>query len=387
MEKTNNRMKLLVIADDITGAAEMAGVALGFGCRVRFTTSADRLTGDGEVCVLATDTRSMTRQEAVAATAAIVDRLRDLVRSGAPDGARLFKKTDSALRGHLAAELRELLRAGFDRALLLPANPSKGRCIIGGRYLIDGVPIDRTLFRNDPEFPAATADVVQLLGGGADLHGVTFDTERLEPGISIGEMPDEAAIDGYLARFGAEPLLLAGAADAFRALLRREGFVERPQPPFAGLGNRRALIVLGSTVRHDLTAEPLFRRRRVAVVPMPDAVFEGGGPAAWIEACRAERAGALLLCIPQQVQVDGARARHLRAAMAATVAELVRTERPEELVIEGGATAYAILGALGWRDFTVSDQIAPGVVRLHCPAVGVYLTFKPGSYDWGPTFA
>ena len=372
-------MTLLVIADDITGAAEMAGHALEYGCRVRFTTSLDRLDGDADVVVLVTDTRSMSCDEAVAVTAALVEPVRQLVQAGV----RIFKKTDSALRGHIVAELRELMRAGFDRALLLPANPSKGRCIVDGRYLIDGVPIDQTLFRTDPEFPAATADVVALLGGS--VHCLTPAAVQLEAGISIGE---SAAYEAFVQRFDAPSLLWAGAADAFGVLLGALGYRRRSLPDFAGLGDRSALIAFGSTARHDLSDEPFFRRRRVAAVPMPDAVFDGGACDAWIAACREAAAGAdaLLLRIPQQVQVDGAKARHLRTAMAETVAELVRATPPAELVIEGGATAYAILEALGWREFTVTDQIAPGVVRLCCPASGVHLIFKPGSYPWGKTF-
>lgn len=380
-------MKLLVIADDITGAAEMAGIALGFGCSVRFTTSIDRLTDDGDVCVVATDTRSMPREQAVAVTERIVERLREAIRTGVLDGVRLFKKTDSVLRGHVTAELRTLMQAGYTRALLLPANPSKGRCIVGGRYLIDGVPIDRTVFRTDPEFPAATADVVQLAGG--DVRYAATSVEQLEAGITIGESPTCEAVAGYVARFGGDALLWAGAADAFRALLAAEGFREAARPSFGGLGERRTLVVCGSTVRHDLSAEPFFRRRRVAAALMPDAVFDGADPSSWIETARQLLAGgadALVLRIPQQVQVDGVRARHLRAAMARTVAELVTTERFAELVIEGGATAYAVLDVLGWHDFTVTDQIAPGVVRLRYPAADVHLIFKPGSYDWGPTF-
>ncbi len=100
----------------------------------------------------------------------------------------------------------------------------------------------------------------------------------------------------------------------------------------------------------------------------------------------AERADALLLRIPQQVRVDGARARRLRGAMARTVQALVAAERFEEVVIEGGATAYAVLDALGWHDFVVTDAVAAGVVRLRYPAADVHLTFKPGSYDWGAAF-
>ena len=373
-------MKLLVIADDITGAAEMAGLALEYGCRVRFTTSSDHLDDDADVVVLATDTRSMPQEEAVAATAALVGPVQRLLQAGV----RIFKKTDSALRGHIVAELQALMQAGFDRTLLLPANPSKGRCITDGHYRIDGVPIDRTLFRTDPEFPAVTDDVVTLLGG--DVHYLTPTTAQIETGISIGE---SSAYEAFVARFDAPSLLWAGAADAFGVLLRSLGYVRQPLPPFAGLSEQPTLIVFGSTARHDLSAEPFFRRRRVAEVPMPDAVFDGGPSAVWTEACRAAatNSDALLLRIPQQVQVDRAKARHLRTAMAETIAAWVRTNPPAELVIEGGATAYAILNELNWSEFTVTNQIAPGVVRLYCPAAGVHLIFKPGSYPWGTTFA
>ena len=60
--------------------------------------------------------------------------------------------------------------------------------------------------------------------------------------------------------------------------------------------------------------------------------------------------------------------------------------RPEEVVIEGGATAYALLEELGWVDFEVLCETAPGVVRLQHMPSGTVLTLKPGSYPWGPLF-
>jgi hypothetical protein len=182
---------------------------------------------------------------------------------------------------------------------------------------------------------------------------------------------------------------LIGAADAFRALLWQRGFRPAKQPAFAGLECRRTLIALGSTVRHDLSQEPFFRRNRVACCPMPDAVFDGASPEEWMAACREAMSNAesLLLRIPQEVRVDGAKALHLRGAMAETVASLIESLQPEEVVIEGGASAFAILAVLRWADFTVENEIAPGVVRLRHTATDTCLTFKPGSYPWGAMFA
>lgn len=375
---------IVVIADDITGAAELAGLALSYGCSVHFTTDPTTLTATAEVTVLATDTRSMVADEAIRATGTIVEQLRTM------EGIRLFKKCDSALRGHIIPELCSLMRVGYQQALILAANPSKGRRIERGIYTIDGTPIAETLFASDPEFPARTSEVTQLTKAAATTTEAVFRTlnEGVEQ-ITIGESRSEEEIAAWVEQMD-DKTLLVGAADAFRALLEKEGFRPTPpQQPFAGLEGRQTLVVCGSTVRHNLLDEPLFQRHRVASCPMPDAVFAGESPEAWIEQGKeliaAERY--LLLRIPQQVAIDRSKALHLRNAMATTVAALVRHQRPDELIIEGGASAFAILAALGWNHFTVENQIAAGVVRLRHTDSGVYLTFKPGSYSWGGMFA
>ncbi len=371
---------VLVVADDITGAAEMAGIARRMGCRVRFATTPAHLGGEEEVIVLATDTRSMSRATALETTRAVVSAVSQT------EGYTLFKKTDSALRGHVVAELRALMVLGYDRCLLLAANPSKGRCIERGIYTINGTPIAETTFRTDPEFPATTSKAVELVGG--DAHYATNPAIPLRLGISIGESRTVSDVARWV-ETADEKTLIAGAADAFEALLRHKGFHPTPQLPFAGLGERKTLIVLGSTVHHDLSAEPFFTRNCVASCPMPDTVFSGGAAEVWINEVVAAATShrSLLLRIPQAVEVDGGRALHLRQAMAAAAAAAVETLRPEELIIEGGASAYALLERLGWEHFTVADEIAGGVVRLHHAASDTYVTFKPGSYPWGGMFA
>ena len=376
-------MRTYVIADDLTGAAEIAGVAHRLGCRVRLTTTVDALRVEDEVVVLATDTRSMGRAEALTYTEEVVRQLATLER---PD--RLFKKTDSVLRGHVVAELEALWPLGYCQAMLLPANPSKERLIVRRRYTIAGTPLHHTLFRHDPEFPATTSDVVKLLGGG--IPYITTRTRRVQlpEGISIGEVASQEDLERHVARFDAPETIWAGGADLFETLMTRHGKAHQAHAPFAGMGTRRALIVLGSTARHNLFEEPFFTRNRVAVSPMPDTVFEGGTTDAWIaESLQlAGEADSLLLRIPQQITHDEGKALQLRHQMAEVVTRLIAELRPEEVIIEGGATAYTILARLAWSDLRIADEIAPGVVRLHHAESGTHLTFKPGSYPWGACF-
>lgn len=379
-------MRTYVIADDLTGAAEIAGVAHRLGAHVRLTTSVDGLHAEDEVVVLATDTRSMNREEALAYTETVVDALRTMEGHDRLD--RLFKKTDSVLRGHVVAELKALEGLGYRQMMLLPANPSKGRIIKRGIYTIEGRLLSRTLFRHDPEFPATTSHVVKLLGGGIPYITTRTRRVRLPEGISIGEVSSQEDLERHVARFDAPETIWAGGADLFQTLLQHHGRNEVQRAPFAGLGTRRSLIVLGSTARHDLFAEPFFQRNRVAVSPMPDEVFAGGKTEAWLQASLqlANEAESLLLRIPQAITHDEGKALQLRHQMAETVLGLIASWHPEEVVIEGGATAFTILKGLAWSDLRIADEIAPGVVRLHHPQSGTHLTFKPGSYPWGGCF-
>lgn len=194
---------MIIIADDITGAAEIAGIAFERGQQVRLVCS-------GSVCcdhvaaqtiVMATDTRSMSEVEAAAETQRIASAI-----SHQPSA--IFKKTDSALRGHVVAELTTLMAAaGYQRAVYLPANPSKGRIIRQGIYYINNVPLHETAFSYDPEFPAKTS-VMKERFPDAEANGII--------------MPNAESMDDIqrvIAEYNDGKTIFAGAADLFTALL------------------------------------------------------------------------------------------------------------------------------------------------------------------------
>jgi hypothetical protein len=76
----------------------------------------------------------------------------------------IFKKIDSVLRGHVAAELEAQMKAmGKARALIVAANPSLGRTIVNGQYFVGGVPLAETSFSDDPDFPVHTSVVTDIV--------------------------------------------------------------------------------------------------------------------------------------------------------------------------------------------------------------------------------
>ena len=154
-------MRLLMIADDFTGALD-AGVQFA---KKGFKTNV--LVADGvcmsqyedtEILVIDAETRHREAKEA----GAIVQQLAEAaVRYGVP---YIFKKTDSALRGNIGAELSAVLSAGKEKVLtFIPAFPRMNRLTVGGRQLINGVPVNESVFGADPFEPVRTADIAELI--------------------------------------------------------------------------------------------------------------------------------------------------------------------------------------------------------------------------------
>ena len=83
---------ILVIADDITGAAELGGIGLRYGLRVLV---ADDIPANNEtdLLVVYTNTRSLKRSEAVKEMEKLAKKAKILAPS------LFYRKTDSVLRG------------------------------------------------------------------------------------------------------------------------------------------------------------------------------------------------------------------------------------------------------------------------------------------------
>ena len=113
-------MVLLIIADDFTGALDTGVQFAARGIRTRVVVGANaKLTQqDTDVLVVDTETRHLPAAQAYAAVEGLVQRAK---RAGF---AYLYKKTDSALRGNVGAELAALLNAsGSAKRMSFPARP------------------------------------------------------------------------------------------------------------------------------------------------------------------------------------------------------------------------------------------------------------------------
>ena len=164
-------MVLLIIADDFTGALDTGVQFAARGIKTRVVVGADAaLTHrNADVLVVDTETRHLSAAKAYEA-------VENLVRRAKHAGfTYLYKKTDSALRGNVGAELAALLNASSSRRLaFLPAFPQMNRVTKNGVQYIDGVPVTESPFGVDPFEPVRHAAVAELLAEQTDLPAASF---------------------------------------------------------------------------------------------------------------------------------------------------------------------------------------------------------------------
>ena len=121
------------------------------------------------------------------------------------------------------------------------------------------------------------------------------------------------------------------------------------------------------------------------VTPMPLAIYDGSEDITpWLEEAEKlyEQQGSLMITIPHRHRTGKEVAIHLREMTAELIQHLVAKRAPQQLIIEGGASAFATLQHLGWNELEMVCQIAPGVIKTKAPN-GTFVIMKPGSYPWG----
>lgn len=374
-----------VIADDLTGAAEIGAVGARLGMRAELLLDGEP-SADADLVCLDTDTRLGGPDEAAHRTRQAIARL---LACGAGS---IYKKTDSLLRGNPAAEISAMLDPlGAPAALLVPANPALGRTIVSGRYLVGDRPIHESEFAMDPSHPRAS-DVVTALAGEGGTQRVHFRAPG-DPlpgsGIIIGGAADQEDLQHW-ATTHPEDWLMAGAAGFFEALHSRR-WEGRPQ-----VGEESStlppgeLFVCGST---SDAAHAFIAAQRSAgrpVLSLPATLAEQGRISPEESTALARRTaaelgagGRVVLQIGLPRVPDPGLSAQLPAILASVAAEALRLEPAGRVYAEGGATAVALARKMGWNRLRVLAELAPGVAVLAPAGVsGIRFTIKPGSYSW-----
>ena len=155
-------IKLLVIADDLTGSIDTGAqfAKKGIDTFISFNKEIDisSLDQNYQVLVVDTETRHVTGTEAF-------DVVRSIVEKAKNAGVKYFyKKTDSTLRGNVGAELDAVLDAsGMETLVFIPAFPKMARFTRGGYHYVGEQLLHESGFADDPLEPVTSSFIPDII--------------------------------------------------------------------------------------------------------------------------------------------------------------------------------------------------------------------------------
>jgi uncharacterized protein YgbK (DUF1537 family) len=317
-------VRLLILADDFTGACDAAGA---FGGSASTFVSIGGGPAGRTVDVLAVDLDVRERADAQAhgVTESAAERL-----CLAEPEARVFVKIDSTLRGPIAGLVAGgLVGARKEIAVIAPAFPEQGRLLREGRLVVDGQQLG--------------ASLISLVGmDGTALLGAKF--------TGSGDEVERAV--GHARMRGAQRVIVdADDVGCLRGLA--EAWLRHPEWLLVGSAGL-ARQVAGLPHEHMHRPQAGLTQGEVLVV--------AGSPAA---ATRAQLVlldgldGLTVLCTPPgDLRDEGEAARTL----AETVNSYAQTKpRPRAVILTGGATARLVGERLGADGVWITGELQPGI--------------------------
>ena len=376
--------RVLIVADDLTGAMDSAGPFATFGIEtwvVAVPTRCDPASvKSARVVALNTDSRHLPGSQAAV-------RVREIVRDFGVGGFDVIvKKIDSTLRGNVVAETMALLDvSGRREAVVAAAFPAQGRTVRGGVVHVDGTPLAHTAFAKDALSPPPLAPLQQVFAAAKPGLRVTAATpsDAFAAGtdIWIADSEIDADLERIVRTVAArmDTVLMVGSAGLTRALalvcFDGHAAPSGPQhvtgPIVFAVGSRAARS--GEQVEF-LAAEPDTKVLRAA---------NGRLQGVDIPAARN--------LVLKATSDDAGRERdaaHVAADMAKHAIEIARNAHAQALVVTGGDMAMAILTASDNPAVQVLGDLMPGIAyaRIHLEGAPIWLVTKAGGFGGRDTF-
>lgn len=307
--------RLMIVADDLTGALDSAAPFAAHGYSVAVVTHQSALgeavASGADVVAVTTRSREIEPQEAASRVA--------LAQKERVSHMALFKKVDSRLKGNVEAEISAL---EFERAVVLPAIPEFGRVVANG--MISGFGVDSPI------------SVAGRLGAVAERSII----------------PDTSTIEAMQAALGLlqENDLLVGALSLANALAAQSG---RPRHGKVSVKGSRLLIAIGS--RDPITVSQVDALRKA--VGDLHYIAAPGGVVTDVDAAVSSPSRLTLIQAVEGASVISSV--EVADNLAASVASV--SDGYDTLLLSGGASAEAYFDRQGIRILTLLGEIMPGL--------------------------
>ncbi len=416
---TRKAIQLGAIADDFTGASDLANNLVRAGMRVVQTIGVPTgpLDADVDAVVVALKSRTVAPDEAIKGS---LEALAWLQAQGATQFYFKYCSTfDSTPQGNIGPVTEALMDAlGVDFTIATPAFPDNKRTVFKGYLFAGDVLLNESGMQNHPLTPMVDANLVRVMQAQTRRPVGLIDyavVARGEAAIRerIGQLRAEgvgvAIVDAIsnedLHRLGPAlkgmPLVTAGSGVAI-GLPANFGLAPSSQagklPVAAGL----QAVVSGSCslatlrqVGHFLaTGRPAFAIDPLRLAAGEDVLAEvlawaapllAAGPVLVYSTAEAQAVKSV------QGQLGVEDAGQLVERCLASIARGLVALGVRQLVVAGGETSGACVQALGITQMQIGPQIDPGVPWCHAVSAvargGLHLTLKSGNFGTDDFFS
>ena len=216
--------RVVVLADDLTGAADTAGQFDRAGWTAELQVGSGG-PSEAEVVAITTGSRALEPAAAADAVRTALDKV--AFDGGRLDGAAVYLKIDSTLRGPVRAMTDAVVaaRGGEVVAVVCPAFPAVGRTLVDGVLLVHGVPVAQTAVGRDPVTPVRESHVPTLLDA---------------PLVELDPRADDAELAAALRGHG--PVVVVDARD--------EADLDRVARAVLALGNQAVAVGSAGLAAH-----------------------------------------------------------------------------------------------------------------------------------------
>lgn len=407
-------IQLGVIADDFTGATDIAGFIAAQGWKVVQLIGVPRpdtlCPAGADAVVIALKSRSAPAREAVSQALACLQWLRETA------GARQFffkycSTFDSTPQGNIGPVSDALMSAlGVSALVHCPALPQNGRTLVHGHLFVNGVPLHQSGMENHPVNPMRDAKVANLLApqtpgaiGELNLALIQQGSEtilrRVDELVSQGKnhiIADTLTVldlDSLAQGLSDLPLLAGGSGlgGALAKLHPSAGLT-------AGVGdmvfplNRKGVVLAGScSVMTNRQVD--FYRAYAPSLPLDvERCLEADADyfddvADWT-ARQADGAKAPMVYATQPPAALASiqqRYGETRASLAVETAFAGLTARLlargfNQFIVAGGETSGTVVQQLGVRSLDIGRSIVPGVPWVRDRDRGLCLALKSGNF-------
>ncbi|GAA1422893.1 four-carbon acid sugar kinase family protein [Agrococcus citreus] len=406
-------MQLGVIADDYTGATDLAGMLarLGLSAVQHLGVPDEPDTSGADVVVVALKSRSIPASDAVAQSVAAA---RWLLEQGAPQlffkYCSTFDSTDRGNIGPVAVALADLVDA--ESVVFAPSVPENGRTVYRSHLFVHDQLLSESPLRDHPINPMRDADLRRVLRAQVDepvaavhldvvAQGATAVRDALTAAADAGTrfVIADAVDDADLVTWGAaltDARLVTGGAGLAVGMARASLLTADAASRAFTVPAGPAAVLSGSCsaatrrqVAHHRDSHPSFeldvRALAEGDVPIDEAI-------AFLRSHVDERPLVYSSSDPDvvaQIQADlgvDASAALVERAFGRIAAAAVDAG-VRQIVVAGGETSGAVVNGLGVRSLAIGPEVDPGVPWTSSGGeVPVALLLKSGNFGQDDIF-